>query len=458
MVDFSQLPNEMISEIWGQIVEPRDVESFALVSKLIYAIGGPFVAEHNALVREYSRFDTNDTRASDLLKNVLIRPRVALYVTNIAIVGYWWDTNGYSSDDVDVDYPPYPDDVMAMFIEAIQKTSILPPRDVQYSMKQIRFGNEDPIFALLLLLLPNISTITLKDRGWIDLGLCSRTIQRIAEAKQTKFLLRLRTVNIEVSRWLLDKGCECITQLARLPLGQSMDIRFPSVSVLHDVIRQSLFFLPDTSKITTLTLSCDELSSKLVLQLSKSITGLVKCSCVEEGVGSAELQKFWRSDPLAHATGSLESLKILSFRRGGNGLLESLKMFPALKEVETELRLLIFPGDRPDKLLRLLPGSIEKLHLHTREGRLMVMPNIVKSILQAKSQLLPRLSMLRIQAERKSTNRSRVGKAMEFIEEGQEVEMDMEGKITTKSMIGKALESMKEEGQKVGIKLELIGF
>lgn len=98
MTHFSQLPNEMISEFWGYFQEPRDVENFTIVSKDIYAIGRPFVEEHNKLKREYSIFETGPgTRASApafLLKDVLLRPRVALYVAHLSIGGFhdeWQD-------------------------------------------------------------------------------------------------------------------------------------------------------------------------------------------------------------------------------------------------------------------------------------------------------------------------------------------------------------------------------
>ena len=437
MTDFSQLPNEMISEIWGHIHEPRDVESFALVSQLIYAIGRPFVAEHNALVREYSEFDTDDSRAAALLKDVLLRPRVALYVVHVitdCCERPWWVKKNDRGDDDDVDDSHYLDEFMPMSIEAIQKRNILAPKDVQCLIQQIRIGNEDPILALLLLLLPNISTMTLPDQGWIHREYCFRTIQRIAEAKQTKSLIRLRTVNI----WLPQlpdsefiSSLDCVKELARLPLLQSMNIRLQNVSFLPSIIMKDPLFQPDTSKITTWTFSYDGLRPSLVFQLTKSIKGLVTFSCVDKGDKGIGFQKFWDSTPpLTKAKHSLESLKFLSLRKGRNGFLGSFHEYTALKEMEIELSLLIGRGDRPGDLLGMLPPSVEKLHLHTREVRPLILPEIVKSIMQAKSQLFPRLSVLQI---------------------------EIEHKIRAKSMVGKAMGSLREEGHKVGIELELIG-
>ncbi len=41
MANFSKLPNELIIQIWGYVIDPDDVENFALVSKCIYGLAAP---------------------------------------------------------------------------------------------------------------------------------------------------------------------------------------------------------------------------------------------------------------------------------------------------------------------------------------------------------------------------------------------------------------------------------
>ena len=55
MAIFSDLPNELVLCIWGYVIEPDDVESFALVSKRIYSLSSQFMNEHASLKRQYSK-------------------------------------------------------------------------------------------------------------------------------------------------------------------------------------------------------------------------------------------------------------------------------------------------------------------------------------------------------------------------------------------------------------------
>ena len=194
MADFSRLPNEMISEIWGNIHEPEDVESFALVSKHVYAIGRPFVEEHNKLKKDFGFIeigpDMDPCAPASLLKEVLLRPRIALYVTHLAFgrFRYEWDDSGDDGDEwPKIDHVPYPDDVMALFIETIRKSSFVQRNETPHWITSVEQGNEDPIVALLCTLLPNLIMVTLWDNGF-ETDISRKTILRIAEAEKTVFL------------------------------------------------------------------------------------------------------------------------------------------------------------------------------------------------------------------------------------------------------------------------------
>lgn len=209
MAPLSQLPDEMTAEIWGHILEPRDVESFALASEYVYAIGKPFVEEHNKLKREYTLFETGpNTRASApavLLKEVLLRPRVTLFVTHLLIGRHqigWRDLSGGRDDDIlySMEWPmirhaPYPDDDMALFTKAIMETSFVPRNDVERSIKRVRAGDEDPILPLLCLVLPNLTMITL-NKETQSVAQFPKTIQCIAKAENITLLTRLKTVTL----------------------------------------------------------------------------------------------------------------------------------------------------------------------------------------------------------------------------------------------------------------------
>ena len=275
MAHFSQFSNEIISEIWGNVLEPKDVESFALVSKLIYAVGRRFVEDHKNLKNKYSFIDlVSQTRASApvfLLKDVLLRPRVAFYVTHLSINSYWtaWlnlkDNNDSDGDSGTYHHAPYPEEIMALCIEAVGKTSFVPRNQVSRWIEKIRKGDEDPIRALLFLLLPNITTVTLVRDG-IGGDLLQETIKRIAEAEKAMFLTRLITVFKSGDE---DGGIDCLNTFAALPSVQNLHVSgmvtFPS--------ERYIYFTPGSANITNMTFENSGPDPRFYLGFSKASKG-----------------------------------------------------------------------------------------------------------------------------------------------------------------------------------------
>ena len=402
MADFSQLPNEMVSQIWGYILEPKDVESFALVSKHTYATGRSCVEEHNRLKREYSfvLFDSEAMPSGQAcwLREVLLRPRLALYVTHLFIGRY------YDDDDGDYEWPydgpvPYPGNLMALFIDAIGKTSFVPLNQVSRWTTSIMAGYEDPILALLSLLLPNLTTITLMDEGYHG-ELFQETIQRIAEAEKMMFLTRLVTVNIVFTS---NKNCmdlDWLKKFAALPLVQSIHVSQMGTIEVEDFIDDTQYFKPGSYNITELTFTNSGLRPKFLFQFLESIKGLKRFSYVHPDEIFCRFEPFWiRVALLANAKHTLESLKILSHLTHEHELLGTLHEFTTLKELETNVRLLSHWDDF-DKLADLLPTSIETIDLDTRDNETCnILPSLVVEIANAKSQHVPRLKTLKLRTE-----------------------------------------------------------
>lgn len=412
MASLSRLPNEMIAETWGHVLEPKDIENFALVSKNIYAIGIPFIMEHNKLKKEFSFFETgSNTRASApayLLKNVLLRPRVALYVTHLSIgrVQHRWQaSNGEGYDDMTYSnnrpkkrHDPYPDDEMALFIRAIRKTGFVPLVEVGQWIQYVRMGDEDEILALLSLFLPNLTTMTLYNEGRIFSQNFRKTIRRIALDGQQRFLTRLKTVCLQgdfssdndylESDWLED--------FYNLPLLHAIDVK--SIVIWRNVDTVQTY-IPGSSNITELTFVDSSVHGKTMSELLESIKALKKFSYMEPGIGFYIFDPFWmRAALLAHAKHSLESLTITFSQTEGN-LLGTLCDFTALRELETNIHLLI-RETRVEKLPDLLPTSIEQLHLHMGGLRFCnSVPSLIKSFVQEKSQRLPNLRAIKLSWE-----------------------------------------------------------
>ena len=106
-----------------------------------------------------------------------------------------------------------------------------------------------------------------------------------------------------------------------------------------------------------------------------------------------------RAALLAYAKHSLGSLTITSIYQKDDGLLGTFCEFTSLRELETNVDLLI-PEAQFEELIDLLPASIEKVHLHTGDlqccdGLLSLVENFQK----AKSQRLPNLRSLKLSSE-----------------------------------------------------------
>ena len=400
MADFSRLPNEMISQIWGNIQEPEDVESFALVSKHVYAIGRPFVEEHNKLKREFAFIEIDpemDVIApASLLKEVLYRPRVALYVTHLSVGQFrcQWDNPGNDGDERPKNaHVPYPDDVMALFIETIQQSSFVPRTESSRWITSVEAGHEDPIFALLLMLLPNLVMVTVKDDGQ-NAHNSQETILRIAEAEKTLFLTHLVTVHT-VCRFYEGRSLfSWLRMFAALPSVQSIHFDGMSVAEVHDAIDDEHYFVSESYSIRELTFTNSSIHPRFLAQLLDSIEGLKVFSYVDLHVRFREFNPFWiRTALLANAKHSLEYLKIRSAEF--DQVIGTLRGFTALTDLETNSQLLCDRFDIHIFVYRL-PSSIEKIHLHTslHEG-LDIVSSLVEEIVKAKSRLIPRLKALK---------------------------------------------------------------
>ncbi len=85
MAVFSDLPNELIIGIWGYVIQPDDVVSFALASKRIYGLSSQFLIEHSSLKQQYSKIficsSIGNYEAADLLEKILLNNRIVFYIS-----------------------------------------------------------------------------------------------------------------------------------------------------------------------------------------------------------------------------------------------------------------------------------------------------------------------------------------------------------------------------------------
>ena len=409
----------------GAYCGATDVESFALVSKHVHAVGRRFVEEHRNLKKKYSSFDLISTYSSPALalKEVILRPRVALYVTHLAVSshGRCWEKWGDES---------YSDDNTKLLIEAVRKTSFVPLNDVPHWITGVTAGDIDAIFALLCLLLPNVTTITLEDSEE-SADLFPKTIQRIAKVEDKMFLEHLRTVEITFTPGKDHQGLEWMKVFADLPHVQSIHVNDMDTIYSDDLIDDEQLLVPDEYDIGEITFTNSGLCSKVLYQLLQSIKALRIFSYEKPDDDYAPFEPFWmRIALLAHAKHSLESLKILSPKMLECELLGSLREFTALKKLETNTGLLIRTHEI-DKLAKHLPASIEKVDLHAGELYMVEsVQELVQGIAKAKPFLVPDLRVLNIRMEpfmRDRLRRKRLIRPLEEMCQGFGIELTMLG-------------------------------
>ena len=226
MASFSDLPNELVVEIWSHILQPKDIENFALASKTIRSLAGKILVDHRKLTRELSTFDTGGSKSrfspAALLKEILTNPRVALYTKTVVIPGlfYRWESEekGVNTlkasdpeageDESQYRHTPYAEEDMELFKQVMEKAKQFfdfkhlrqcqTTTSAKYKIDHLRTimekGSERPIMVLLLLLFTNLKTVAIEYAGANDCFF--DVLQYVSEGRGIPILKRLIKVKI----------------------------------------------------------------------------------------------------------------------------------------------------------------------------------------------------------------------------------------------------------------------
>lgn len=131
MAMFTDLPNELIIDIWGGVIDPEDVESFALVSKKVYDLAAPFLKEHTCLKQQYSRVCYPNGQTGEvvyLLEKMLLNPRITLYINELQIDGW---AGSWAEQQAPLHVRSYSKATMNLLKDEIRHSSFDPPSDVK---------------------------------------------------------------------------------------------------------------------------------------------------------------------------------------------------------------------------------------------------------------------------------------------------------------------------------------
>lgn len=402
MSSFSDLPNEMITEIWSHVLEPKDVESFARTRKA-YASAPEFLREHNRLKRKYSILSSKeDVRCgtiANFLEDILSNPRVALYLDHVSLETWrnkWDDPTTLGGSNTDNLHLPYPEERMQLFEEAVETSAFVPESEAATWIADIRKGDETTILALIMTLCPNVRLFGLD--GWGCGGdRLSKTIRRIGKSPTTKALSCLTDVKIG---WIY-AGMNEFNWVKTFSFLKSVKSFYGFLIGQLQVGFHCWYLSPSRwSNVTSLYLEKCNIGHQQLYIYLRCINTLETFSyqpVIEDREDPTPFCPFWLCTALtAHAGHSLKKLELVSLDGLGTHM-DSLTGLNVLKKLHTEYKMLM--DDNPEvyseNLVDKLPSSIEKVTLeHYDRYNINKLQSQILKTCELKAQRLPKLKKL----------------------------------------------------------------
>ena len=385
------------------LVSPDDLESFTSTCRGIYKLATEDLEKHRALKREHAVHKYGNAyddglgwSPSQLLDEILSKPRTAFYVQEILLHRHSWIPMpnldpGLQPEDVQL---PYSEETSLRVRATVSK--LASQDEVAKWLWYIRLGSETHIISLFLLLLPNLSTlrITCVDE---HLPCLHRTISRITTMKGPGApLSRLR--HAQVSR-----PPDFLGLVAAIPSLLSIE----GVDMWVCGTEPPLGLLVSrTSNVRDLVLTQSSINSKILFRMLgdfKALRSFVydldyryeKLQLDERG----KFDPFWVLSGLAVcASSTLESLTVLSHDKGRR-FMGDMRNFKKLRNLRTESQLLLSEIDshRTTLITRTLPPKLETLELEcSGQGDETIMAKVIANLAELKPKYVPALEKVKV--------------------------------------------------------------
>ena len=382
MTGFTDFPNELIVEVWRQVVDPKSVENFALTNKTIYALGGDFIEEHNELNFKSSSINHYQNRLgldcpAESLKTWLHNPRAALYIRTVSIHG-WRSEWEYPDNNEQARHRSYSEDTMDLFRHSIKNSPLnLGDGNVSW-LNSLEAGNEGALFSLILTMFPNMQSLNLDHVYSADTRLLD-TVKCIAESRDTEVLSRLTEVQLLPGDII--KGCEkfewvrtfatvsSVKAIEAWDIGPDCDCcnpDYPNDDCIsdrcgphdnYDCCQRAL--LPKASAVTHLTFINCVLNTKKLLGFLEGLQGL-------QSFKYHSPREFPEPVEMVHAllANAKHTLRNLRLRSGGVTMRHAVTLadFDVMEELEIGYDLLL-DHRGTNKVADMLPRSIKNIHL-----------------------------------------------------------------------------------------------
>ena len=373
MTGFSDLSNELILEILRH-VPPRNLVLACHITKSISILAAPILEEHRRLEEHYSVIDISinmdyldQTRyLSELLLQVLAKPRLALYVHHMA-VSCWREVDSDDGDGSGSPAPIHPQRRFRPLVKAaIQDTEIIPASEIDKWRPTQDGSVYQVILALLLLHLPELEDLFLFSRD-IPLEHLLRMTERINDAPVGMYFSRLETIDITIDPgWEKPEAIKYLTLVMSLPALESCTIDFLKLSDEEHHLIQHL--RPRESKVCELGFTACYISEKVLLTFLEYPTSLKVFTCTDPHIYAPQPENWWYGlylGLMASSSSSLERLTLLT-EEAIHTKNFNLRGFTVLQEVELELDLLFNVSDPTvQNFSEMLPPSICIMHLRS---------------------------------------------------------------------------------------------
>ncbi|KAM0798413.1 hypothetical protein BDR22DRAFT_964758 [Usnea florida] len=395
MAKLSELPNEIILLILPLLL-PDYIESFSAACKKHYILAAEELNRHRASKREHAVYKFRNFRhrgVSRLLDMILQEPRIALYVREITLNG--WSSQWRTHVGLNAELSSRLEN--AEFSSRLENavSELVPEEKRRGWMAEIRYGNEDPIVSLVLLLLPNLSKLRFEGFG-SKRGMLRHTLDRIARTNSLAAPLSLlRHVDL-ICAWDVG-GARILRNFIALPSIRSIHVE--QINEFVSYSEPSITELaPLASKLEELTLIDCRISSDSLNYILKRLRTLRSFTFEAKRYLDFESTQF-RAALFDVGGSTIESLTLLT-RNEKRNVIGDIRTFQSLRNLHTETQLLLdyFPNHFDESsLAKALPPNLQTLTLEcSGKGDDFVIAEYISTLAEMKNNLVPQLKEVEV--------------------------------------------------------------
>ena len=430
MATITDLPPEVFVEIC-QNISCQDFNSLRQVCKAVNTLGDFYLTEHRKLLREYKKYINRNGRhlpqarsksLAALLTDIVLTPRFASYLRVFST--YRWERSwerfsalaNTERQPVDQRRRIDTNEVLDkdLISAANKKVHLLSEQELKDWRTQVSRGNETPLLAILILLLPCLSTLHLTSiQSFADEF--SHSVMHVARNPAFGLLSQLTTVNISFKD---DRASLCmVTAFTALP---SMKIiRAEGIASDPYNFPKAEAIMPQSSNVTVLSLRTAVIPSQFLLKLFGRCHFLetfeysvldsyygptLRCRSSESF--SSECGRYWRLNEEPACAGSLKRLLLRDYyaARGFSAYVNFFQRFKWITEVDIVFDILLHSRrvnvndsyefqDTP-RMVDMLPESIQKVTLRYTQEHIQYFAALLEDVYKNKRLSLPNLSRL----------------------------------------------------------------